>query len=309
VSGPIDVLVTGARGFVGQALLRSLRDEQPDLSVLGIGRSDVDLVVRSDIQACLAATKPHTVVHLAAALPGRNSGEQARQWRDTFSAGRNLLEACVDAGVAHILMAGSVAELGDCGGALGPDTPRKPTGLYGLCKALLFEVAAFTARTQQIRLDWFRPFTVYGPGQQGAMLVPAAFAAAATGTPEAFTDGQQERDFLFVEDLASWIVAGIGAPQGPPRRNLRVHHVGTGIPTPVCEVLRRIAALFPGADLRVGALPRRPGEPARQIALTEPAPWPWEPRTTLDDGLYRTAQWWRARSEREKAEARCGGNE
>jgi nucleoside-diphosphate-sugar epimerase len=291
----VDVLITGASGFVGRALLRAL-ERQGDLRVLGLGRADVDLADGVQVRKVLEAARPHKIVHLAAALPAGGEARAARdrQWRDTFLAGRNVIEGAREVGVAHLLAAGSVDELGDQGGVLGPDLPTRPRSTYGLCKTLVADVAAFAARPGDLRIDWFRPFTVYGPGQTGAMLVPTAFAAAVEGRPAAFTDGAQHRDFLFVDDLVAWVMGGLAwSPPGGGPGELVVHHLGSGRPTPVHRVLAHIAGLFPEAQFRLGALSRRPGEPDCQVALPSPAPWPWTPRTTLEDGLAATAAWWR----------------
>lgn len=291
----VDVLITGASGFVGRALRRAL-ERQGDLRVLGLGREDLDLADGPQVYKVLDAARPHNVVHLAAALPagGEDPAARDRQWRDTFLAGRNVIEAARDVGVIHLLAAGSVAELGDQGGALSPDLPARPRSTYGLCKTLVVDVAAFAARQAPLRVDWFRPFTVYGPGQTGSMLVPAAFAAAVEGRPAAFTDGSQQRDFLFIDDLVAWIMGGLAwYPPGDGPGELAVHHLGTGRPTPVHRVLAHVAGHFPQAQFHVGALPRRPEEPDCQVALARPAPWPWVPRTSLEDGLAATAAWWR----------------
>jgi GDP-L-fucose synthase len=129
------------------------------------------------------------------------------------------------------------------------------------------------------------------------MLVPSAFEAAVDRRPADFTDGAQERDFLFIDDLVAWIAGGLswpGAGDGPGC--LEVHHLGTGVGTPVRDVLTRIARFFPGASFRLGALPRRAGEPDRQVALSRPAPWPWTPRIGIDEGLAATAAWWHERA-------------
>jgi nucleoside-diphosphate-sugar epimerase len=292
----LDVLITGASGFVGRAVVDALR-RRGDIRFLGIGRDDADLADKDQVRAVLEANRPGKLVHLAAAIPGGDDPpDRDRQWRDTFLAGRNVVELAAGAGVRHLLIAGSVAELGSQSGDLTPELPSQPRTHYGLCKALVRETAAFMARATPMRVDWFRPFTVYGPGQTGPMLVPAAFAAATGKQPADFTPGTQERDFLFIDDLAGWIAEGVAWPL--PRDGtgeFAVHHLGTGVGTPVRTVLERIAAMFPEAEFRLGALPRRAGEPDRQVALSREAPWAWSPRTSLDQGLAATASWWRSR--------------
>lgn len=290
-----EVLVTGAAGFLGRLLLQRLREPSGPPTV-GIHRRDTDLADANQVQACFERYRPRRVVHLAASL-ARGCDRTARlaQWRDTFTAGRNVIEAAVDHGVEHLIMAGSVDELGDREGILGPELPPAPLTDYGLCKSLLLETAGFHARRSPVRVHWFRPFTVYGPGQTGPMLVPSAFAAAAAGRPQDFTDGSQERDFIYIDDLMGWILAALAAPP-VVTGDLTIHHVGTGTPTPVRTVLERIAALFPGAQFRLGALPRRPGEPQCQVAAAPGAagPVPWRPQVGLEEGLAATAAWWRA---------------
>jgi nucleoside-diphosphate-sugar epimerase len=291
----VDVLITGASGFVGRALLQELRRRGP-VRAVGIGRGDVDLADEAQVRAAFEASRPRKVVHLASALPAGGPDDWDRQWRDTFLAGRNVVEVAGEVGVQQLLLAGSVAELGDQGGVLAPDLPCRPHSHYGLCKALVLEVAGFVARREPMRIDWFRPFTVYGPGQVGSMLVPAAFSAAADEKPADFTDGSQERDFLFIDDLVGWIAAGVAWPVPQDvSGHLGIHHLGTGVATPVRSVLEHIAALFPQAQFRLGALPRRPGEPSCQVALRSDAPWPWAPKISLDEGLAATASWWRSR--------------
>ena len=296
-SSEADVLITGASGFIGRALCRRL-GQRGDLHVVALGRGDADLADPLQTRKVLEAHRPAKIVHLAAALPlgPEDAAGRQRQWRDTFLAGRNVVEGAADTGVRHLLMAGSVAELGDQGGILAPDVPAQPSSTYGLCKARVRELAAVAARRDGLRIDWFRPFTVYGPGQTGSMLVPSAFGAAAQRQPADFTDGTQERDFLFIDDLVAWIASGLfWAAPGEAAGRLEVHHLGTGVATPVRDVLARIAGFFPGSSFRLGALPRRSGEPDRQVALYRPAPWPWAPRFGIEDGLTATAAWWQAR--------------
>jgi nucleoside-diphosphate-sugar epimerase len=286
------LVVTGARGFLGRAFVTHL--ESAGVPVVALGRAEVELTDAVSVRGALADLRPTIVVHLAGSLARGNGPEVERaQWKDTFLAGKNVVETCAALGAQRVVIAGSVDELGDQGGALTPEALAKPRSPYGLCKSLLREVAAFHARRGALRVDWFRPFTVYGPGQQGPMLIAAAFEAARTGLPAEFTDGQQLRDFLYVDDLVDWLVALLQPDREAMPSGIHVHHVGTGIGTPVVDVLRAISAEFPGAQFRIGALPRRPQEPKIQVASLHPGPW--RPRVSLREGLRRTAAWWRQR--------------
>jgi nucleoside-diphosphate-sugar epimerase len=119
-----------------------------------------------------------------------------------------------------------------------------------------------------------------------------------SGEPAEFTDGRQERDFLFIDDLIEWLLAAIDMERPPTPGQLGVYHLGSGTSVSVRNVLNRIAALFPGADFRLGELSRRPGEPDVQYAepyrSKDDLTPVWQPTTPLDRGLELTAEWWKS---------------
>jgi dTDP-glucose 4,6-dehydratase len=271
--------------------------------VIGLTRSEVDLAVPGAFDEVLGDGAPTTVVHLAASLDRSDTRQaDARQWRDTFLAGREVIQSSVARGVDHLVVAGTMDELGNAEGVLAADLPSHPRTMYGLYKALLREIAEFEARRVPVLIDWFRPTVVYGPGQRGPMLVPQACAAASTGEELAVTDGRQLRDFLFVDDLVAWICLAVERhateAATPPSKGFVLHHLGSGRATAVGDVLDRIEAAFPGARLVRGARPRRGHEPEIQVAPQDGTSIAaWRPRVTWETGIARTIEWWRRASD------------
>src|SRR5262245_6096172 len=200
------VMVTGAGGFIGSRLVAHMTREQraarEPLRVHAVTRAELDLADEAAVDAYLAWVKPERIVHLAAALVRRedDAGRQT-QWRDTFRVGRVLIARAAADGVAPLLMDGSIDALGAHEALVAADCLAQPVSTYGLCKSLVREVAAWATRQTSMRVDWFRPFVVYGPGQTGDMLLPYAFLAARDGLEATFTDGLQRRDFIYVDDI------------------------------------------------------------------------------------------------------------
>lgn len=293
-------MVTGAGGWLGSALVGHLAQHSA-VDVVALDRAGLDCADEVRVRAALARVRPRTVVHLAAAL-GRapEAGAADAQWRDTFMAGKNVVQAAAGAGVAHLVVLGTMEELGDHSGVLAVDLPPRARTVYGLCKSLVAEVARFEVRrTDGLRVDWVRPTTVYGPGQRGSMVVPAACAAAQRGHPAKFTSGEQRRDFLYVDDLLAWLSLAVDervAVHG--QRGFHLHHVGTGEGVAVRDVLRCVAGELPEACFELGALPRRPHEPLVQVAppysSTDPLLASWSPTAPWREGVKRTAAWWRS---------------
>ena len=293
------ILITGGGGFIGAALLSRLQETPLNSEVIGLKRAELDLTNAEATWTYLDKHRPSKIVHLASSLArGEDETSRARQWRDTFEGGRNLLSAAVAIKVPHILMAGSVEELGAQAGVLGTNLPAQPYTFYGLCKSLLRQLAEFHARRTAVRVDWFRPFTVYGPGQVGPLLIPYAFQMASASHPADFTDGVQERDFLYIDDLLNWLTLALRIDvTGIAHGEFHLHHLGTGVGTPVREILGAIAAEFPGAKFNLGARSRSPHEPMVQVAPQDRAPEPplsyWVPTTPVRNGVAKTAAWWR----------------
>lgn len=298
VSDRAAIVVTGAGGFIGRHLVKHLTRTTDDNAttppIVGVSRREIDLGNVNAVQQLFTRIRPRVIVHLAASLKRRETPDATdEQWRDTFQAGRNVIEAAVRSGAERLLIAGSLEELESRSGILDITVESRPTTTYGLCKNLLRMVAAYHAARASTVIDWFRPFVVYGPGQEGEMMVPYAFRCASTGVPGDFSDGTQQRDFLYVDDLVEWLAHTIGQPvMAESPGQLRVHHLGSGVATPVRDAINEIGALFPGSMLRLGTYPRRPGEPEVQVA-----PEPLCPTTTpLREGLRKTAEWWRTKA-------------
>jgi nucleoside-diphosphate-sugar epimerase len=137
-----------------------------------------------------------------------------------------------------------------------------------------------------------RPFQVYGPGQPARTLIPSAIGAALAGEDFPMTPGEQERDFVYVEDVVAGLLAAAGAP-GIEGESL---DLGTGIARPVCQVVERIWALAEARGrVLPGALPYRPGEGGSTAPLHIVADADrtarltgWRARVGLEEGLKRT---------------------
>jgi nucleoside-diphosphate-sugar epimerase len=132
-----------------------------------------------------------------------------------------------------------------------------------------------------------RPFQVYGPGQVPHTLIPAAIRAALTGEDLTMTPGEQERDFIYVEDVVEGMLAAAKAP-GIEGQSL---DLGTGQAHTVRQVVERVWAMT-GAQGHIlpGALPYRPGEVMRLTADAERTAHltGWRARVGLEEGLRRT---------------------
>ena len=267
------VVLTGASGFIGRHVLERLREVS--VPILAVDRVESKRKLpegvrfhRSDLSAPSDLVPPEfdvsagfTLVHLAWDM--RRGSEYAPHLEQArlFTA---LLDYWSDRGLARVVGMGSAEEYGTRSGLIHEsDPPVTPLSSYGAGKhAAYIAASSWAARTKR-DLVWLRPFIVYGPGQQGDMMLPYAVRQAKARQAADFTDGEQERDFVYVGDVIRAILAALG------RGLTGVHAVnlGCGEPVKVREVLMEIARLLNAESLfRLGTRPRRPGEPERQVA-------------------------------------------
>jgi UDP-glucuronate 4-epimerase len=292
-------VVTGAAGFIGSHLLRTLLERGHDAvgwdaftdyydpalkeeNADGIPVEKVDLV-----EDALELTGVDGVFHLAA-QPGVRSfgGIFPLYVRQNVLASQRLFEAAV-AGGARTVVASSSSVYGDAAAYPTPeDTVPRPISPYGLTKLASEHLAYAYASEFGLGCVVLRYFNAYGPRQRPDMAFAKMVSSLAEGRPfELFGDGTQSRSFTYVSDVVEATIAAMErAPAGA------VYNVGGGVEVSMLqaiEVLARIA----GRRLEVVRAPRVEGDVTRTAADTSriQADLGWEPMTPFETGLK--AQW------------------
>lgn len=296
------VLVTGASGFIGSAVVRSLQRQGAD--VVGVGRSPLanaewvaaDLL---DPVACrrVAAIDADVLVHLAweTAHGSYWSDPDNLRW---LAASAELVHRFASVrGSRRVVVAGTCAEYDwKFEGPYTESAPLRPATPYGAAKAGLWLALERHAATTGLSLAWGRVFHVYGPGEAGGRLVPLLIRDLLAGRPARTGPPDRRRDLLHVDDAGD-AFAALVATEAEGAFN-----IGSGVPTTIGRVATLLAEALGRSDLLdLGALPSPPGEPddllpdvARLAALGV------SPRVVLEDGLRGTLDWWRSQGETQR---------
>jgi nucleoside-diphosphate-sugar epimerase len=296
------VLVTGARGFLGQACLAAL--EPTEVEVHAVSRAVVcragsavvwhaaDLLDDRQTVRLVEDVRPTHLLHLAwVTTPGQywTSPENL----DWLAASLRLLRAFARAGGRRFVGAGTCAEYDWTAGGTchEDDTPRRPATLYGVCKAALWDTVESFARQEGLSAAWGRVFFLYGPGEHPRRLVASLARSLLAGEPALCTAGTQRRDFLHVADAGSAFAALLTADLDG------AVNIGSGEPVAVADVARQLGQIARRPDLiRLGAVASSPGEPP--VLAADPyrlrAGVGWRPRFDLPSGLADAVGWWAA---------------
>ena len=294
------VLVTGAGGFIGRHCLPVLISNGfevhaadifvPEEKCYGLHWHQVDLLDTKQSYELLATICPTHLLHFAwYAKPCDywNSLENIRWVEGSL----HLLRIFHMNGGKRVVMAGTCAEYdrryGYCSEHV---TPLVPLTLYGTCKNALQHLLKEFSRMTGLSSAWGRIFFLYGPYENPNRLVSSVICALLKGEPARCSHGNQIRDFLHVEDVASAFVALLESDvMGPV-------NIASGQPVALKDVIYKIADKLGRCDLvQLGALPAQDNEPRVLIAdvgqLSEKVRW--QPKFDLDMGLEQTITWWK----------------
>ncbi|MCL4441910.1 MAG: NAD-dependent epimerase/dehydratase family protein [Firmicutes bacterium] len=300
------VLVTGGAGFIGSHTVDKLIEKGAEVVVvddLSAGKAEnlnpkadfVKLDITSEqLAEAFGRYRPEYVIHLAAQVSVVKSlGNPVKDCLTNITGSVNLLENCRRHGVSKVVYASSAAVYGNPDHIeVSEETSNLPMSFYGVSKLTPENYLRVFNHLYGLRYTVLRYANVYGPRQdaagEGGVVSIFATKVLAGENPVIFGDGEQTRDFVYVEDVAK---ANIRALKGGDMAAL---NVGTGIRTSVNRLFSVISQLT-GACLKPVYSEARDGEilhscmDVRKIKET----LGWEPGFLLKEGLAKTVDFYR----------------
>jgi UDP-glucose 4-epimerase len=311
-------MVTGGAGFIGSTLVDRLLAEGNEVDVVddlstgtlanlaearslaGGGLTIHQLDIRHpDVTELIVRRAPEVVYHLAAQADVRLSVERPAFDAEVNVLGTlNVLEGARAGGTGRVVFAASGGTLY---GEPGPeDLPvreshlRRPLSPYGVSKAAVMDYLVAYRELHSLEFVSLALGNVYGPRQDphGEAGVAAIFAQRLLGGEPVtvYGDGEQTRDFVYVDDVVDAFVRAAGRGGG------LVCNVGTGRETSVNELYAVMAAEAGVTSAPVYA-PSRPGELRRSSLDIGRAGMQlgWHPWTELEDGVAAVLEFVRSR--------------
>ena len=294
-------IVTGGAGFIGSHVADALLargDEVHVLDDLSKGKAErvadgIDLHVADirDPDAVFDRVAPELVFHLAAQADVRVSVERPTYDADVNVQGTlRILEAARRHGARIVFASTGGAIYGECDAPAPETAERRPLSPYGTSKLAAEEYLATWNRLYGTKHVSLRLANVYGPRQEphGEAGVVAIFMGLLHdgGTPTIYGDGSQTRDYVFVSDVASAMLAAAAHAEGG------VFNVGTGRETSVTALYDAIQAAA-GVERAPRHAEARLGELQRSVldARLAERELGWRAEHLLDAGLAKTWEW------------------
>lgn len=311
-------LVTGGAGFIGSNLAQALLKKGDSVRVLddfSTGKRENldfpdmprDLVANlevlegdvSDLSTCHKAAEGIDFVLHQAAIPSvpRSITLPLESNRANIDGTLNILVAARDAGVKRLIFASSSAVYGDA-----PGFPREetitpaPLSPYAVQKMTAEHYLRVFYELYGLETVSLRYFNVFGPHQdptsEYAAVIPRFIKAFITGTqPTVFGDGEQSRDFTYVDNIVYGNLLAIEAPDAPGKV-INLACGGQLTLNRILEILRTIT----GSDTEALYTDPRPGDVRHSwadITLSEQV-LHYKTQVPLEDGLARTVDYFRS---------------
>lgn len=318
----MNILVTGGAGFIGSRMAaRHLADGHRVVVVddLSAGRREkvppgarfvqAD-IAETDVEPILREERIEFVSHHAAQIDLRHSvADPVFDARSNILGSLKLFEACRRAGTGRVLFASTGGALygePEGGRPATEEHPTNPVSPYGCAKLAIEKYLHYYSVIHGLQTQVFRFANVYGPGQNGTgeAGVVAIFAEAILDgrTPKIRGDGEQTRDYVYVDDLVEAAARAASTP------HVGTWNLGTGIETSVNRLFQILAAAlgFAGSPESV---PLPPGEQRRSVLdgtkVRRDLGLP--PYTPLAEGLRKTAEFFRTEREPHRGAGEVAG--
>jgi UDP-glucuronate 4-epimerase len=311
------IFLTGGAGFIGSHLVEACLARGDEVVVLdnfdpfyarerkeanlATARSqpgfvrlcEGDLRDRSLIQREISEFAPDAVVHLAALAGVRPSLEAPDRYCDVNLTGTAvLLQEAVRAGVGRFLFTSSSSVYGakPRGPFVEDAEADRPLSPYGATKRGGELLCHAVHRTSGIAITCLRVFTAFGPRQRPDLAIHKFARLMLAGKPiPVFGDGNAERDFTFVTDLADGFLRALERAHG-----FNTYNLGRGEPVTVNETIAILEREL-GVSAERDHLPPQPGDAPRTWASIDRArrELGYEPMVNYEDGIRAFVSWLR----------------
>jgi nucleoside-diphosphate-sugar epimerase len=273
---PRRILLTGATGFVGRQVLKSLIAENVRIRCIVREGKESELPVSKKLELPLvtkdlfeeseewwrsALEGIHTIIHAAwYAEPGQY--QLSPKNLGCLLGTLIMAKAVIASGCKRFVGIGTCFEYKQSSQKLSTDAPLGPSSPYAAAKAAAYLSLSQTLPSQGVEFAWCRLFYLYGEGEDPRRLVQSIRLSLSGGCEVALTAGNQVRDFLDVAEAGQRIAKiAISNMAGPI-------NICSGMPVTVRELAESIADEYGRRDLlKFGARPENPVDPAFVVGV------------------------------------------
>ena len=287
------ILITGASGFIGNAVCKALdstdhelillvrnSDNLPDLS----GKVTVIHTSQENWKTLVSGAQPQVILHFAAFLTSSSDSSLINELIETnILFATHVLDAISGTGVQYFINTGTFAEYAQ------DDETLSPSYLYAASKTAFRSILQFYSEQQEFKVINIIPYTVYGGISKQKKLIDYLYEAVGSSETIKMSPGEQVLDFIHIDDVSAFYRSLLKQLSVIKDKNTEIH-LGTGkgsTPREICSHLE--SAIGKTANVQWGGISYRKNDTMYAVAqkkmpqeLIE-----WQPRIDLKEGLKK----------------------
>ena len=312
------ILMTGAAGFIGSHVTERLLARgdfvtgidnfndyyDPAIKRANIGSAlenerfalhEADILDEAEVRKIFAMARPEVVVHLAARAGVRPSLQDPNLYhRVNVIGSQHILDACREASLSHLVFASSSSVYGGLTDVPFTETMdiSRPISPYAATKRMNELMCHVYSHLYGLRVTLLRFFTAYGPRQRPDMAIHKfTRLISEEETVPMFGDGSTARDYTYIDDIVSGVVAAIDRPFA-----YEIFNLGESRTTKLKELIELIGKHV-GKAPRIEQKPLQPGDVTITYADVSKAEamLGYAPHFSLDEGVKRFVAWYEER--------------
>lgn len=301
------VLITGGAGFIGANLTRKLIELNCNVNLILKKTSDLwrikdvldkvqiyyaDLLDKNILIKIIHKINPVFIIHLATYSNYRNQSDAEQMMKANTEGTLNLLIASKNINYKIFINAGSSSEYGIKEKPMNENDILEPISFYAATKASATLLCQVFAKEYQKPIVTLRPFSAYGPREDGKRFIPTIIKAVIENKTIKLTKGVQRRDFIYIDDVVDICIKTMSQEKKLSGQAL---NMGTGLEYTNDEVVKMLFSIT-GKKVKIekGAFPKRLWDTSHWVADTTKIKriLNWKPKFTLEEGLRKTYEWY-----------------
>lgn len=298
------VLIFGSAGLVGKSLITNLNKSKKVSEVIGSTRDDTNLLNLNETKETIITSKPNVVIIAAAKVGGIYANDTYRTdfILENLKINMNILESCKGNSNIEIINLGS-----SCIYPLNAPNPinendfmngkLEPTNSpYAMAKLTAIEIGRSISEEFGNRVLNIMPTNLYGPDDnfhiENSHVIPGLihrmFIAKKNNDKEfkIWGTGKPLREFLYVDDLSTFIESTIGEDM-----KYDLYNVGSGEEISIFDLAKKIQKIISYEGIITTDNNKPDGNPRKFLDSSRALKTGWRPTVSLDLGLTKTYEW------------------
>jgi nucleoside-diphosphate-sugar epimerase len=278
---PKRVVVLGSSGFVGQHLIRHLKES--DMATAAYSSKEIDLVNPSAVARLQQTIREDDAVVMVSAITP-DKGKDIKTLMRNLTLAEHVAACLENTRCAQVVYISSDAVYDDAANPVRENSACNPAAFHGLMHLAREKMLANTLQKTKVPFLILRPTLLYGPNDTHNGYGPNRFLRTARQDRKItlFGNGEEKRDHVFIEDLSRLIVLGL------VHQSEGVLNIATGVSHSFHDVAQQVAAHCPGR-VQMECLPRTTPITHRHFDIGELIKaFPAFQFTSLEQGLCKT---------------------